>query len=297
MSGTYDWASATAPKKAQITGVESFEGAAFASAKRGQLIERTGPDEWEAIFRKGATGDGRGLLDLSLTDDGARVWFCGASGIFGYYDRRSSSVEPHPAPYELTSNFSSVSVTGESGAESVHAVDGSGRVLRMTVDGSTPDVEGVSVPGDGTGFTEIVDDDGTLYAADTAGGLYRSEDGRKWRKERLAQTTIKALSRTEPGLVAVTDGGTIYKHVSLFTESDRTKKTKPDLSSPHELEGNGETIVAAGGGGTVLVIDDAGRASHQETGTGKSLHGMEIMADGTIVAGGSDGAIVEGMPT
>ena len=296
MSGTYDWAGATAPKKAQITGVESFEGAAFASGRRGLLIERTAPAEWEAVFRKGATGDGRGVLDLSLTDDGGRVWFCGASGTFGYYDRASGSVEPHAAPYDLTSNFVSVSVTGDAGEESVHAVDGSGRVLRVAVDGSTPQVKSVSVPGDGTGFTEIVDYDGTFYAADTSGYLYRSEDGRKWNKKRLAETTLKALSRTEPGLVAVSDGGTVYKHVSLFGEGSRTKKTTPNLSSPNELEGSGETIVAVGGGGTVLVIDEAGRATTEPAGTGKSLYAAEITADGTVIAAGSDGAIVEGTP-
>lgn len=297
MSGTYDWAVASAPKGVQLTGVESFEGTAFASGKRGVLIERTAPGEWEGVFIDGATDNGRSVLDLSLTDGGQRVWFSGASGVFGYYDREAGAVEAHPAPYDLTSNFRSISANGEAGNEEVHTVDGNGRVLRVTVDGADPTVKSVSVPGDGTGFTEIVDHDGVLYAADTAGFLYRSADGRKWEKKRLAETTIKALSRTDPGLVAVSDGGTVYKHIGLFGESNRTKKTTPGLSSPNELEGRDETIVAVGGGGTVLVIGGDGRASREATGTGKSLHAADILADGTIVAAGSDGSIVEGTPT
>ncbi|GAB7095770.1 hypothetical protein JCM30237_29240 [Halolamina litorea] len=296
MSGKYEWATASAPKGVQLTGVESFEGAAFATGRRGVLVERTEPGRWDGVFTSGATGDGRGVLDLSLTDDGERVWFSGVSGVFGYYDRRRGSVEAHPAPYDLTSDFLSVSANGEAGDESVHTVDGSGRVLRTTVDGDEPRVEGVSIPGDGTGFTEVVDHSGVLYAADTSGFLYRSENGRTWRKERLAETTVQALSRIGVGIAAIDDGGTTYKDVSLFGERGRTKKTTPNISSPQELEGRGDTIVAVGGGGCVLVIDEEGRASREPVGVGKSLHAAEVMADGTIIAAGSDGTILEGTP-
>lgn len=121
MSGKYEWATASAPKGVQLTGVESFEGAAFATGRRGILVERTEPGRWDGVFTSGATGDGRGVLDLSLTDDGERVWFSGASGVFGYYDRRRGSVEAHPAPYDLTSDFRSVSANGEAGDESTRS--------------------------------------------------------------------------------------------------------------------------------------------------------------------------------
>lgn len=296
MTGDYEWSTAVASKKSQLMGAESFENTAFASGKRGVLIERTAPSEWESVFTSGATGDGRGVLDLSLTDDGKRVWFSGYSGVFGYYDRESESIEPHPAPYDLTSNFGSISVNGGAGSEEIHAVDGGGRVLRVQMSDERMSVKGVSVPGDGTGFSEIVDYDGVLYAADRNGFLYRSEDGRTWRKRRLAQTTIKALSRTDSGLVAIDDGGTVYKHISLFDEGGRTKKTSPGISSPEELEAQGETIVGVGGGGDVLVIDEDGRATRESTGLGKSFHGAEVMDDGAILAVGSDGTIVEGTP-
>lgn len=294
MSAGYDWSTSTAPKQSQLMGVESFEGHAFACGKRGVLIERTSPGEWTGVFTAGATGDGRGVLDLSLTDDGKRVWFSGYSGTFGYYDREAEVVEPHPAPYDLTSNFESISVNGEAGSEEIHAVDGGGRVLRASVDGTSLSITGVSVPGDGTGFSEVVDDDGVLYASDRAGFLYRSENGRTWQRKRLSQTTIKALSRTEPGLVAIDDSGTMYKHISLFDDRGRTKKTQPGIDSPQELEGLGETIV--GVGDSVLVVREDGRATREEAGTGKTLYGAEVMEDGTVVAAGSDGVIAEGTP-
>lgn len=296
MPGDYDWSTAKAPKKAELTGVEFSGGTAFVSGKRGLLAEREASGEWEALFDAGATGNGRGLLDLSVTDDGSRVWFAGYSGTFGYYDRDADETKPHSAPYDITSNFSSISANGDAGAEEVHAVDRDGHLVRLRMDGEELTVKGVSVPGDGSGFTEIVDDDGVLYASDQTGRLYRSEDGRNWAKQRLTSTTIKAIARTDPGLVAVDDGGSVYKHISLFGGSGRTKKTTPGVSSPQELEASGETIVCVGGDGCVLVINESGRATREACGLDKSFYGAEILPDGTIVVAGSDGAIAEGTP-
>jgi streptogramin lyase len=296
MSGDYAWSTVSAPKSVQLRGIESFEGTAFASGQGGLLMERTGPGEWESVFTTGATGDGRGIIDVSLTDDGGRVWFAGSSGTFGYYDRQQESVVPHSGPYDVTANFKSVSANGETGSESVHAVDDAGQVLRVTMDGEGLAVDGVAVPGDGAGFTEVVDHCGALYATDRAGRLHRSDDGRNWTSKRLAETAIKALSRTDPGLVAIDDGGTVYKHVSLFGEDGRTKKAAPSISSPEELEALEETIIAVGGGGTLLVIDGAGRASEEPIDVGETLYAAEVFDDGTILAAGSSGVVVEGKP-
>lgn len=294
MSGDYLWSTAESPKKAELRGVESDGDAVFASGKRGVLIERAAPGEWEAVFTTGATGDGRGVLDLSLTDDGERVWFSGYSGTFGYYDRANGSIKPHAGPYDVTANFQSVSVNGQAGSEEIHAVDGAGQVLRATVDGETLQVKGVSVPGDGTGFTEVVDHDDALYAADRAGFVYRSEDGRSWRRKRLADTSIKALSRTESGLVAIDDGGTMYKNIALFGEGGQTKKADPGIDAPQELEGLDGTIV--GVGDSLVGVDENGRATNESVGTDKTLYAAEILDDGTVIAAGGDGVIVEGTP-
>lgn len=296
MPGDYDWTTAKAPKAAELTGVESNDDTAFVSGKRGLLAERREAGDWRALFDTGATGDGRGLLDLSVTDDGERVWFAGYSGVFGYYDREADVVKPHTAPYDLTSNFGSVAATGEAGEEAVHTVDRSGRVVRVQLSGEEMTVTGVSVPGDGSAFSEIVTREDVLYAADHTGQLYRSEDGRNWAKRRLTQTTIKAIARTDPGIVAIDDSGRVFKHVSLFSDRRRTKKTEPGISSPQELEGSEETIVCVGGSGCILVINEGGRATRENCGLGKTFYGAEIMPDGTIIAAGSDGAIAEGTP-
>lgn len=85
---------------------------------------------------------------------------------------------PHSCPYDVTASFNSVSANGATGSESVHAVDDAEQVLRVTVNGEGLAVDGVSVPGDGAEFTEIVDHRGELYATSRAGRLYRSEAGR-----------------------------------------------------------------------------------------------------------------------
>lgn len=88
----------------------------------------------------------------------------------------------------------------------------------------------------------------------------------------------------------------MYQHVSLFGEDGRRKKVSPDISAPEELEALEETIVAVGGGGMLLAIDESGRASTEPTGVGKTLYAAEILDDGTILAAGSSGVIVEGSP-
>lgn len=92
MSGDYTWSATTSPKKSELRGVGSHDDDVFVSGKRGVLIECPVPGQWEGVFTTGATDDGRGVLDVSLTDDGDWGWFAGYSGTFGYYDRANETI-------------------------------------------------------------------------------------------------------------------------------------------------------------------------------------------------------------
>lgn len=294
MSQSREWTLSESPKRSQLTAVESSAGVAVVAGKRGVLLERTAPGEWQELFLTGPESNSRNLLDVSLTANGERVWFCGASGAFGYYDRAAGEVVSHTAPYDLSTTFGSLSVLGKAGSETVHAADRNGRILRVRVEGTETTVAGVSVPGDGTAFTEIVDTVGERFAADGSGQLYRSGDGREWERKRLAQTTIKALALGEDGLVAVDDGGTVYKAISLFSEASRTKQASPDISSPQEVTAAGGDIAVAGGGGALLTICADGAVVEETPGTNKTFYGAELLADGSLIAVGASGVVAEG---
>ena len=298
MAGTREWSVTRAPKVAQLTGVESADGAAYATGRDGVLLERTGPGQWTAVFTTGPTGDGRSVFDASTTDDGRRVWFCGENGTLGYYDTREGEVRTHIAPYDLHTTFRSVSANGPAGEETVHAADDNGEILRGTVDGDDLTVRGVSIPGDGTAFTEVVDNDRELFAADVGGTFYHSTDGRSWKRRKLASTPVRAVSFNDENAYEVAEDGTVYEEVSLFGEGSRNPRSiDSGVEYPTEIDTNrGRTIVVVGDGGQLRVSEAGGNFRAQELGIEKTLHGAEVMDDGTVVAVGDDGTIVEGIP-
>lgn len=169
-------------------------------------------------------------------------------------------------------------------------------MLRVRVNGTETTIAGVSVPGDGTAFTEIVDTGQQLYAADGSGLVYHSAGGREWERKRLAQTTVKALALDGEGLVAVDDGGTVYKDISLFGEASRTKQATPNISSPEEVTAANGAIAVAGGGGELLTLRADGSAVREDPGTDKTFYAAELLADGTLIVAGSAGIIAEGGP-
>lgn len=294
MSG-YEWTVSGSPKTARLTGVESYGGVAFASGDRGLLLERVAPGEWKRLFSEGPTGDGHNILDLAITDDGTRVWYSGDSGSFGYYDREAGAVRSHQGPDDYTSGFASVTVDGPAGSERVHVTNNSGRVITATVDGRELAVESAVLPGDCTSFTEIVEVDGELFVAGVDGGLYHSTDGVGWERERLAKTRVEALAVAEDGVAAVTDDGTLYRGVSLFERESRTKQHDPGIAAPEEIAASGGTFAAVGRDGALVVVGPDGEVARPDPCPGVTLYGAEIMADGTVLAVGSGGTIVEGV--
>lgn len=296
MSVQFEWRVSDAPKTTQLTGVASRGGVIVASGRRGLLAERTAPGEWAALFTTGPTGNGNGVLDVALTDDADRAWYCGNSGVFGYYDRTKRTPKSHKRPANHTSAFQSVSVTGDAGEERVVVADDDGRFLLASMDGETLRIEQVRIPGDGTAFTEVVDDGSSFYAADAAGFLYRSPNGVDWRRRRLAERTVKSLSVADTGLAAIDESGTVYRDISLFESGHRTKTAQSGIASPEELAAAGEVFVAAGGDGRIVPITGDQEANRPDPGPGVTYYGAEILDDGTIVAGGSSGTITEGVP-
>lgn len=293
----YDWTITESPKIAQLTGVESVDGTGYVSGQRGIILEEQPDGEWQGITVEGPTANGHNLNDVSITDDGNRVWYCGDSGSFGYYDRIRDTIEAHPGPSDHTDSFRSISANGEAGAETVHTAADTGRVIHATADGTAVRVEHSSIANDGTTLTGIVEDDGDLFASDVAGNLLYSADGRTWTERRLTKTTVEGLAVADTGVAAVTDNGVAYRDISLFEGPDRMKRADTAVADAENITAAGETFVVVGGDGAVVPIDPQGRASDVDPGPGVTFYSAELRADGTLLAVGSGGTIVKGTPT
>ena len=132
-----NWSRSTSPKQGRLTGVESNGDAVFASGNRGVLIERESRGNWTAVIDEGPRSNGNNLNDLSITDDGERVWYAGDSGALGYYDRGAEEVVSHHAPGDYTSGFVTVEVSGRSGSEHVFFANNSGSSFQVRADGES----------------------------------------------------------------------------------------------------------------------------------------------------------------
>lgn len=296
MGRQYDWHVSEAPKIAQLTEVESHAGDVFVAGKRGVLLERRARGDWQGLTLEGPTGNGHNLNSVAVTDDGERVWYCGDSGSFGYYDRSSERTEPHPGPKNHTDGFVGITVSGAAGEETVHTVATSGRVLRARVDGNTVTVEATQVLGDGTTHTEIVADGGDLFVSDVSGNLHHSRGDGTWVQKRLTKDTVKGLAVADTGVAAVSATGTAYRDISLFEGEGGTKKADLGDVSPEDVSAAGEEFVVVGGDGAVVPIDSRGFPSDVDPGPGVTFYAAEAMANGTLFAVGSSGTILEGLP-
>ncbi|GAB7093342.1 hypothetical protein JCM30237_04940 [Halolamina litorea] len=292
---SYEWTNVRAPKAAQLNAVESAGSIAFAAGARGLMMERSGTGEWRTLFETGPRGNGSNLLGCGMTTDDRRIWFTGAGGTFGYYDRRSEEVENYATPYDLTDDLTSVSVSGPAGNETLHVTTDSGRVFRASMDQNDLTVDGVAVPRDGATINEVVRIEQDHYLADDAGYLHYSQNGKRWRSHRLAETSVVGVATAANGLCAVTDSHGVHVDISVFGEEGRRKQFPPGISAPNDVSAGGRTFVVCGDSGGVSTMSNKDAPfTPQETGKDKSYRAVELMSDGTIIAVGAEGTISEG---
>lgn len=287
------WSSSNSPIQGRLTGVESNGDVVFASGDRGVLIERESRDNWTAAVEDGPRGKGTNLLDISITDDGARVWYCGDNGAFGYYDRTAGEVQSHYAPEDNTGGFVTIEVTGRSGEEDVFFADNSHTVYHVTVDGEETELTHNTTPSNASKPTEIADYRGEHFMSSVGGDVFYSESGESWRQLTLAHEPIEALAAGDTGVAAVTKSGTLYRDVSS-TDGAEPRKIELDVRGMEELAVRGKTFVAAGRDGRIALLDASGGATYPDPTPGVSLYGAEVLNDGTVVVAGSEGKILEG---
>ena len=288
-----NWSRSGSPENGRLTGIESNGDAVFASGNRGVLLERESRDNWTAVVANGPRDKDTNLLDVSLTDDGERVWYCGHSGAFGYYDRAAEEVVPHHAPGDYTSGFVTIEVSGRSGSEHVFFANNSGTAFQVRVDGGTVELAHNTTPSNVSKATEIVDYRGEHFMATTGGDVFASAGDGSWQQLAIAEEPIEALAASDTGVAAVTQSGTLYRDVSS-TEGAEPRKIDLDARGMEELAVRGKTFVAAGRDGRIAVLDASGGVHYPDPAPGVSCYAADVLVDGTVVIAGSGGTIIEG---
>lgn len=206
----------------------------------GLLLERR-DGSYGSLLETGVAGNSRDLRGVATTDDGRRVWVAGASGALGYYDvvNREMVDRSHPDSYTVT--FRDVTVSGAAGEERVVAVDGSGQVFDLSVEGTATALESITKPGDGSAFDAVCDaPDGTIYAADTVGYLYRAEDGQTFERRQVANEPLVGVAVGEKRVETVTASGTFVEY--RFDESAK-KLYEVGADDPQDLTDDGTPVV------------------------------------------------------
>lgn len=291
-----EWTVAATPTRVQLNGVARGRNQWYAVGNRGVLLEQS-TGAWERVRSDGVDDRGRGLHDIAATDHGRRLWCCGVRGTLGYYDPRTGENVSYSQPYDLGSNFREVAVSGVAGVERVHVADDDGRVVRLSVGAQQSPVRGVAVPGPNDPITAALDVGEMLFAADASGRLYQSPDGRRWRRRRLVTGVVMALAVDADGLAAVTREGAVHTGIRSFSEPPDGFEALPNGIRPKDASGRGDTATIVGDGGNLLLRESGPRFEGASVGTTGGLSAVELGEDGSVVAVGADGTVVEGRAT
>ncbi|SDK78534.1 hypothetical protein [Natronorubrum texcoconense] len=182
------------------------------SADTGGNGENGDGDEWRVLLEDGPTAGGNDLRGVDTTSDGGAVWVAGDSGSLGRIDDETGRHVDYTAPDDITDNWLGVAVAGESGAETILLINGSGAVLRGRYRGDALEWTGPEKPGSGSSLSGVaLLEDGVGYCCDTNDGVFETTDGGE-SFERVglegADGTLTDVATTGEGecLVAADDG-------------------------------------------------------------------------------------------
>lgn len=297
-----EWASVSSPTGNTIYSVNHTANGPAACGVGGEIHHRRS-GKWKTVVKRGPSKNSRTLTDSDPTDDGKRLWVVGNSGAIGEYVVDDKELEDHSNPLGISSEFTSVSVTGSRGSERIYIGKSSGEVLvgvrnsDGTFDWSRTDT--------GSGYTVNAVDftlspqDG--FAATNGGGVYRTRDGGdSWTRVGIEEAatgyTALLVDPGSPNQVYVGGGGgRIWR---LDCDCNVWTPTEADTKRVYALEANSqqERYLGAGGSGRSyeLAEDGAGWVAI-ETPTGNALYGAASADDGSgidVLVGGS-GTILE----
>jgi len=283
-----DWTAVESPTGNALSDVEYTSAGAYAVGGGGVVIERTATS-WRKVLDGGPTGNGNDLYGASVTDDGKRLWFVGASGAIGEYDVESGVLSDHSAPMDVTNNFNDVSVTGEAGSANVYVAGDSGKMYYSFENGETGSWEDVT-PASGSAINAVdFFDDRSGHIVDGNQTVLYTEDGSTWDKLGIENADYNFYGVDSDGFDDVWvsgGGGSVYRwNGSEWRRADNGDAGLRDV----EIEsGEGLTV---GGGGAVFDRDAGDGWAQEQTPTGANLKG--VVRGDIDIAVGAGGSIIE----
>ncbi|WP_198667835.1 hypothetical protein [Saliphagus sp. LR7] len=283
------WEVADSPTDRALHAVAHAADAPYACGEGGIVLRRG--EGWETVIERGPGVAANTLRTVAATDDGDRIWFAGDSGALGVYDVAEPSLGDYSAPEEKTSTWESIAVTGEAGEERLRIANGSGEVLEAACENGCPTWGEVVEPGGGSTLPALDADEGAFYAADTSGGVYRS-DG-EWDRIGIdnAEVNFFDVHAGDDGrlLVAGADG-IAYEYDPVCRNWTPQYAGEGDLRAIDASDGR---VVAAATGGRCYERTSGIEWRAIETGTEESLADVALAPDGPDIAVGAGGTILE----
>jgi hypothetical protein len=284
-----EWTMAESPTTKTLFGVVQTAAGPYAVGTGGNVLARDDA-EWHLAVEDGPATRNNTLLDVDVTADGRRIWFAGSSGALGAYDVETGKKYDYSAPMEKTSTWEAVGVTGNRGSEELRLANGSGEVLAVTTDeNGCPEWGEVVKPGSGSTIPAVTYGDGQFYAVDTSGNAFEeTEEGWTDIGVKNAQVDFYDVYASDRTVRIAGGGGRVYRY-------DRVCENWTPIGAGeeaiHDVESEGETLVAAGSAGHVYERTPKRGWRRCSTPTEDDLWSLAV---GEIdVAVGTTGVIVE----
>lgn len=292
------WTRASTPTSITLYAVEPVGSDVIAVGSGGIVLERRS-DGWVEVDADGPAGAGNDLYAASTTADGKRVWFGGASGALGYYDRTADEVVDRSAPEGITGTWNGIAVTGTAGTETIRLVNGSGEVLHGTVTGEkatsdetvdwtqsahSPDGDGL---GSGASVHAIEATADDVYASNDSGRVFAVRDG-SWTEAGIgaADSTLYDVAVAGSGVFAVSENGTLYRHDGSWNAVDVAD------GPLYGVAVRGNRLVVVGASGRLFEGEKTGTPTAVDLPVDKPLRDVGIGKERAVAVGGS-GVILE----
>ncbi|MFC7166213.1 hypothetical protein [Halospeciosus flavus] len=255
----------------------------------GVVVGRAKNGEWGVVVEDGPGADNRALHAVAATDDGKRVWFCGANGALGYYDLEKGERSNESEPLGQTDRFRSIAVVGKRGSEKLIVGSNAGTVVSAVADGEEVRFGAMARPAGATAINGAVGTaDGVGYVLDESGDVFRTTAEEGWRHVGVpeAETTYHALDAANGRLYVAGGNGCVSAY-----DRESGKWTPYDLDSTtfYGLAVDEDVALAVGGSGSVYRWHDDDWAA-ADTQTGKNLHDA-VLGKHPIVVGVSGTAL------
>jgi photosystem II stability/assembly factor-like uncharacterized protein len=282
-----DWTEIDTPTDRSLLDVVAAREGAYAVGEGGVVLARD-EDEWTMALDDGPTANGNVLRGVDATDDGETIWFAGDSGVLGRY--ADGTLTDHSAPKDQTSTWEDVAVTGTTGDERIHLVNGSGELLRGSYEDGTVSWGDIEKPGSGSSISSIAFvDSGRGYLCDTNQSVYETTDGGE-SFERIgiedANAAFTDIAASDDETLVTADDGSLFRHDGAVWT-----RRRPGEAALSAITLDDEAGFAAGDGGAVYERAN-GDWESAEIPVAADLRG--IVVDGeNVVAVGAEGTIVE----